>query len=377
MLEIYYNPVVLSNGNNKLSLEVVVVFMKKYPVLLLCFFLPLGLLAQNYANEFLYLGTGARSLALGQSTVAGTEGLAAAYENPAGLVRMTSSQVIFTHGAFYGNMAGLDFIAYGRVPREGSAVAVSLLRFGVDNIMNTTRLIDESGTVDYNRITYFSAADYALMLTFSCREIRKGLDGGVTFKILYRHVGKFASGFGLGMDAGLQYHLNKWRFGLLIRDITATHVYWSFDRDALEEIRNAVPGTNLSEPRAYEISLPRIRTGIARRFDFDNYSITAEMDLTHYFYPRYALISSDYYSMEPSLGLEGGYKNKIFLRMGINGLYATEYFGARVWRVNPSAGLGVRFKYLDLDYAFVNMLQQGLNGHVISLKLDLRIFKKS
>ena len=33
-----------------------------------------------------------------------------------------------------------------------SAVGISLIRFGVDDILNTTELIDNEGNIDYNRI---------------------------------------------------------------------------------------------------------------------------------------------------------------------------------------------------------------------------------
>ena len=43
-----------------------------------------------------------------------------------------------------------------------------MIRFGVDDIMNTSNLIDNEGNVDYNRIELFSTADYAFL--FSCKK---------------------------------------------------------------------------------------------------------------------------------------------------------------------------------------------------------------
>lgn len=45
--------------------------------------------------------------------------------------------------------------------RNKSVAAFSFIRLGVDNIPNTLNLIGPDGTVDYNRVTNFSASDYA------------------------------------------------------------------------------------------------------------------------------------------------------------------------------------------------------------------------
>ena len=39
---------------------------------------------------------------------------------------------------------------------DRSTIAISLIRFGVDDILNTTQLIDNQGNIDYNRISLFS-----------------------------------------------------------------------------------------------------------------------------------------------------------------------------------------------------------------------------
>ena len=39
-----------------------------------------------------------------------------------------------------------------------------MLRFGVDDIMNTANLIDNEGNVDYNRIELFSTAGLCIFI---------------------------------------------------------------------------------------------------------------------------------------------------------------------------------------------------------------------
>jgi hypothetical protein len=350
--------------------------MKRLFVLLLPFVF-LQLPAQRYANEFLYIGVDAAALAQGGSVAAGVSGANAVYWNPAGLTGFEGRSVALMHAAYFHNQAQLDYLAYGKQIDNNSSAGVALLRFGVDNIMNTTKLIDENGDVDYNRITYFSAADYAFLFSYARKNIYKNWHAGISIKIIYRHIGDFAQGFGFGFDAGVQYNTEKWLFGFVLRDATTTNTFWSFNRQRLDEIRDAIPGYNQTEPQKHELSLPKFQTGIARRFTIKkDYTLAAELDFSGYFYQRRALINSGYFSLEPSLGLQAGYRNKVFFRTGINNIYQTEIFGEKVWKFNPSAGIGIKFKHLDLDYAFTGFAESGLHAHVFSLVLDLKIFKK-
>jgi len=336
-----------------------------------------GLSAQRYANEFLHIGVGADAMGMSGAVTAQTSGPFSAYWNPAALPSVTDPSVGLMHGSLFQNLAQLDYAVYTRPKSDKETVAAGILRLGVDNIMNTTRLIDEEGNVDYNRITYFSAADYALMLSYGRQQIMDKWDAGVTLKIIYRHIGDFARAYGFGFDAGIRYAFNGWTWAAVLRDATSTFSYWSFNEERLAEIQAAVPGENTEPPPSTEWSFPRLQTGIARYFPIKkDYGLTAELDLRIDFYERPALIQSTAFSMEPAVGLEGHYKHKIFLRTGIQNIYRTEYFGEPVWQFNPSAGTGIRFKYIQLDYAFTGMSEKGFYTHVFSLMLDTRLFKK-
>jgi hypothetical protein len=82
--------------------------------------------------------------------------------------------------------------------------------------MNTTQLIDSQGNVDYNRISLFSVADYGATFSYARKLKLSGLQYGVNSKIIRRIIGKFASSWGFGFDAGLQWERNNWKFGLII-----------------------------------------------------------------------------------------------------------------------------------------------------------------
>jgi len=350
--------------------------MKQYSFFIL-FLLFFGMRAQQYANEFLKIGVGANALGMSGGVTAQIEGIYAAYWNPAALGEIDSQKLGLMHASVFHNMAQLDYAVYGRKRDEKSGIALGILRFGVDNIMNTTHLIDQNGNVDYNRITYFSAADYALLFSYGHKEWFGKWDAGITMKLLYRHIGDFAQAFGFGFDAAMRRRIHNWTFAALLRDATTTFSFWSFNEERMREIREAIPGENNSEPDKQELSLPELQIGVAKYFNLKtNYGLTVELDLKTVFYNRNALLHTPNLSMEPILALEGHYRHKIFLRTGINNIYRTDFFGNKLWQFNPSAGVGIRFKYLQLDYAFTGMGGQGFFTHVFSLLVDLRLFKK-
>ena len=84
-----------------------------------------------------------------------------------------------------------------------------------------------------------------------------------TAKIIRRKAGEFASAWGFGIDAGLQYKLeNNWRFALVARDVTSTFNAWNFtftdaQKDVLTQQNQEIPKNSL------EITLPRLVMGAA------------------------------------------------------------------------------------------------------------------
>jgi hypothetical protein len=59
------------------------------------------------------------------------------------------------HANYFANIAQYDYIGYASPIDDRSAWGISLIRFGVDDILNTTELIDSQGNIDYNRISLF------------------------------------------------------------------------------------------------------------------------------------------------------------------------------------------------------------------------------
>ncbi len=333
---------------------------------------------KGYSNEFLNIGVDARALSLGNAVVASVADVTAGYWNPAGLSHINRQQIALMHAAYFANIAQYDYMAYAKNIDNRTGLSVSLIRFGVDNIMNTTQLIDSQGNIDYDRISYFSAADYALNFSLGRKKIWKGLDIGATAKIIYRHIGDFASGWGFGLDVGAQYRYKKWQFGLMFRDITTTFNYWSVDDDAFANISQAVPGQNQEKPDNIELTYPKMQLGTMRNFHLNNHlDISAAFDLNARFFKTHSLISSNAISLDPALGLEFAYYKIAFVRLGVNNFRKEIYFDEENLKFQPNAGLGFKYKGIAVDYALTNIASDGFYSHVFSLHLDLdRFFKK-
>ncbi|MDB5236784.1 MAG: hypothetical protein JWR44_3777, partial [Hymenobacter sp.] len=187
----------------------------------------------KYSNEFLNLGVGARALGMGKVQVSLADDATAGYWNPAGLANQTHKyDGVLMHSELFSGIVKNDYAAFSMPLDEKSAVGVSLMRLGVDNIADTRNIMNEYGYIDYSKIEYFSVADYALLLSYA-RKIGQveGLSVGANAKVIYRNIGKFARGYGFGIDAGVQYNHKGWNLALMARDVTTTFTQWTINGD--------------------------------------------------------------------------------------------------------------------------------------------------
>ena len=106
----------------------------------------------KYSNEFLNIGVGARSLAMSNSVITSTNSAMSGFWNPANLSRINNDiQVGLMHAEYFAGIAKYDFGSVAKKIDEKSGFGFSFLRFGVDNIPNTSELIDAQGNVNYDR----------------------------------------------------------------------------------------------------------------------------------------------------------------------------------------------------------------------------------
>lgn len=329
----------------------------------------------KYSNEFLSLGVGARSFGMGMSSVAIVDDVTAGYWNPAGLMRIdVPYQLSLMHASYFAGIANYDYGAFAAKIDDQSRAAISLIRFGVDDIPDTRFLFDANGALNYDNIRFFSAADYALFLSYArSLSIIGGMDVGGSIKVIHRTVGDFASAWGFGLDIGVQKTWEKWQFGLSYRDALGTFNSWSHNTEEVEDVYLAT-GNALPE-NTIEVTLPRLILGVARRVDlFDVLSIstTLEVDVT-FDGKRNTVISSDLISLDPHGGIEFGYKGVAFFRAGMGQFQQIEeIYGGTDWKFTPNMGVGFRIREIAIDYALTDIGDQaeGLYSHVFSVKVD-------
>lgn len=336
----------------------------------------------KYSNEFLSIGVGANALGLSNSVVAGVDDVTAGYWNPAGLTEIGDFlQVGAMHAEYFAGIAKYDYIGIAKPIDDKSTAGFTFIRFGVDDIPNTTQLIDKDGNINYDNITTFSAGDYAFLFSYARKLPVDGLSLGGNFKIIYRQVGDFARSWGFGLDAGLKYKLgDKWKFGLLARDVSTTFNAWSFSLDDQMKETFLLTGNEIPE-NGLEITLPKIIMGAQFKTNLvKEFYLKTEIDMAfNTDGRRNVLIRTNPVSIDPYMGLEIGYGKWVALRFGAGNLqWIKNPDFTESLTFQPNIGIGVGFKGISIDYAFTDIgdASVALYSHVFSLRFKFNDPKK-
>ncbi len=340
---------------------------------------------RKYSNEFLNIGAGARGLAMGSAQIASVSDATAAYWNPAGLVNVKDyPQLALMHAEYFAGIGKYDYGSLAIPLKDNKRVlGLSLLRFAVDDIPNTIFLVEPDGTINFSNIQTFSSADYAFLISLAQQIKTKGsskINAGINAKIIHRKAGDFASAWGFGFDAGVQIVNNRWKIGIMARDVTTTFNAWSFSlNDKMREVfyltENDIP------VKSTELTAPKLIVGGNYVFKLNsklNLLAEANIDLT-FDGRRNTVVSTDVVSVDPKIGLEAAWKNVFFVRAGINNFQRALddediTNEKKVWIYQPGVGAGFRVSNVQIDYAFTNLANQSnpLYTHVFSLKVDLK-----
>lgn len=339
---------------------------------------------RKYSNEFLNIGAGARGLAMGGAQVASASDATAGYWNPAGLTGVKDHpNAGIMHADYFAGIAKYDYLS-AAIPVQDNkrTVGFSILRFAVDDIPNTLFLVEPDGSINYNNIQSFSSADYALILSFAqnVKETEhKNISFGANAKVIYRKVGHFATAWGFGLDAGVQMHGDRWKLGIVARDLTTTFNAWTFkftdkEKEVLYLTKNDIP------VKSTELTAPRLVVGGGYNFRIGrsvNLLAEANFDVT-FDGKRNTVVSSDPVSVDPHIGLEVAIKDVFFIRGGVSNFQQALSDGdtlnqKKVWIYQPGIGAGFKIKNVMIDYAFTNLANQSnpLYTHIFSLRFNL------
>jgi len=298
--------------------------------------------ATRYAGEFLRNGVDARALGMGSAFAGLADDGTAAFWNPAGLATLGTKQATAMHAEEFGSIVHYDFLSYttplGSAGGPKQALAVSLLRLGVDDIPDTRNLqiLDVNGNgkfdypedrlvVDESKFLFESDNDVALLFSYA-RTLGQRFSLGGNLKVIHQWLGDSLRSNGFGLDIGALYlGPHGWSAGGRLTDATTTRILWN-------------TGTN-------EFIAPSLRVGTAKSFTFNNqkHIVTPAFDVQVGFADE--VLSSQAHAgsvtFEFHPGLEYWLERKVALRAGMD---------AR----NFSAGAGFRYRQFGLDYAYLD-----------------------
>jgi hypothetical protein len=306
----------------------------------------------KYAGEFMAIGVGGRALGLGGAHVALVSDATAGYWNPAALARISYPEGIVMHDERFGSLINYDYASVALPYGPDASLGLSIVRLGVDGIPDTRNaLIDNNGNgifdsgdrLDYDKITYFNATDWAFYFTYAKRSSGDFMYGA-NVKIIRRNLAG-ASATGIGFDVGALYSPASNLFlGVNAQDVTTTLVAWS-------------TGQN-------ELVSPTLKIGGAYFIDFLGGRFAPALDVDVRFENRqFASIANlGPVSFDPHAGLEFDYKKTVALRVGYSDVKQL------------TLGAGLHLRMLDVDYSFARFAaDESLgNTHRISLRFVLQ-----
>lgn len=339
--------------------------------------------AQKYSNEFLAIGAGARAQGMGNAAIVSTQDAYSNYWNPAGMMGVEADlQLAFMHAEWFAGVGKYDYLSAvyplkQAEGRPGRRLGFSLTRFGVDDIPNTLSLYEDDGTVNYDNLQPFSAADYALVVSYA-QALRQGKssrwDVGGNAKVIYRRIGPFAQAFGFGFDLGMRYQKGNWSLGLSAKDITSTFNAWMFDFNEGEE-QVFLDSNNEIPINSVEVTRPWLVLGGAYHKQWGKVGWLTELNfIVTTDGQRNTLLAGNTFSLDPAIGMELDYKKMLYLRLGVNNFQEEIDINLdKSLTVAPTLGVGLKFRKLRLDYAFTDIsdTQQKTYSHVISLLFDV------
>lgn len=285
----------------------------------------LNLISQNGTTgmAFLKSGVGGRALGMGEAYTAIATDPAATFYNPAALVLSTNPQILLMHKGWIADMQ-TEFLA--------SSVAWDDFRFGLS--INSTSINNlEIRTIPGDPLGTFDVR-YAAIGLSTAYKFSPLLGIGITGKFLFEKIYvEDASGFAADMGA---HYITPWdvQLSFVINNIGSM--------SALQYESTRLPLT-IRAGAAYTYFVSAIDANITGAADAVSFTHEKETHL--------------------HLGAELDYKHTVAMRLG----YQTGY---EAKNKSISAGIGVHYNIINLDYAYVPFQYDFGATHTVSLGIQ-------
>jgi hypothetical protein len=279
--------------------------------------------------QFLKLGVGSRSSAMGDAFVAIANDASALYWNPAGLVQFDQDQIIFSHNQWVVDI-NHDFLGAVYHLDETNTFGVALTSLSMEDMKVTTEF------APFGTGEYFSFGDIALAVTYS-RKMTDQFSFGGTIRYIEETLDKLKMR-GIMMDFGTYYWtgLGTTRFAVTVSN---------FGNQLAPDGQVVLVGKR-EKSDWQSFSPPTIfRIGFAfEPYQNEDNKITTSIQLNH----------PNDNSENVSTGIEYSWKNIVYLRGG---------YLFNVDEQNYSFGFGVniplRIAYCAVDYSYSNFTKLG------------------
>jgi hypothetical protein len=302
------------------------------------------------------LGSSPRALGLGKALTAHPTGGEACFFNPAGLSNLNCGEVLFTR-TFSSPIYRCDTLSLGIKKGEKLSFGSAILRLKVDDIFytkaTTLRELPSIEEISRRGITEF------FTLISLAHKLEEFFSLGATLKLTYKNFMKLATGFGISLDIGFLFHLNRFSTGVNIQDALETSL-WFYSPEYSHWYSQIYTGGKLPaggyefySPRRREI---RIRIGTCYSLPLKESEV---IFLTNFDTP-----GSRLKELLARAGIEWKLFKMINLRLGYQ--FLGEYFN-RIGD-NLSLGIGVSYRNWSVDYAYSSYLP-GARIQAISLKI--------
>jgi len=276
----------------------------------------------------LKLGISGQGIAMGDAMSAYASGAAATYYNPAGLATRVdgtgTSQLMLMHKEWIQDTR-TEFLAASTSLGEQDAIGISMNSTTISDIEIRTRPGVAEGT--------FTARNYVLGVSYA-RSIQPDLQIGITGKFLYEKILiDEASGFAFDLGAKYLTPLEHLSVGIVAANIGRMSI--------LRNERTKLP------------ALLRVGPAYSTQIDEIASTLTLGSDLLYVFPEKKSYLN---------VGGELLLKNLVAARAGYQ-------FGSQ--GRGFSAGLGIRYAIIFLDYAYASLSADLGKTHTISLALNL------